>query len=457
MNRYALALLFGVLAAGEAFAQQPSESPSYTDPRLQQDYNPFGQPDPRLQQAYDPFAQTDPRLLQALEQLIRASQRPPATAGDRSISLGRTPPVQPPEPPAPELRVYDLADLFAISPAAGAYGWVGLDRVALLGPDAFDASAQSGGGGGMGGGTGGGMGGMGGMGGGMGGGGMFSVPDDRGENTTGAVGFTEFSAAAATPAGLIATIQSAVPGDWDTGEDVIEQLGSSLIVRAPVDSHRQIESLMNLLADRWKAKVDLRVTLDWIYLSDAELRRLNGVLAEDASSADRWDEFRSGLNMDGRPEGRRAVLSGFNGQPLAWVSGRQERVLSHVDHGEKGTVETEVAAPHYGLACEVLASLAHSSDLVTVNFRGRWLSPADLPAESSEASPAEASNSSDEMKPAKPARQSTEGQTLIGTARFPLGGTALLAAGSDARAADHVLCVIATVESTEEEVHEAHE
>ncbi len=373
------------------------------------------------------------KQLSLLQQLIdnknATGNNPPAPVSNRSVFAGSSAlfEPEPPKKPVHEIRVYDLADLLSIAPNNSATGWVGLDHVRLLGASAlrFESSNSSvgRGGGGM-------------------GGGLFSVPDDRGD-TTSAIS-TESSSGVAQE--LIDLIETVVDGEWDTGEDSITLVGATLVVKAAPSQHENIENLLDILSKRWNAKVVLEVRLDWLSLTRDETTELAGLQSLEETTAVRCLDQKSYRNFlqnlvvkEDRPQSQHALLKSFNGQTSAWVSGTQERLVSQIEHGEKGAIKTHIVAPQYGIACEVNTVLAHALDVVTLNFRGRMVSKTEAD-----------SGKSNTVANAFASQQPTRGQSFGATIRMPVGSSSILAAGTDVTTSSPWQTVIvATVEFVE--------
>ena len=368
-------------------------------------------------------------LLQELNQRRPSSEEEPfevtQVGPSRSVGLGtaaRPQPVLPP-PPVAELRIYDLADLFAIAPSFQAQGWNGLDSSSLLdaGSDWSQAlsaargpSASTGGFGGMGGGMGGG--GMGGM------GGMFNVQDDlRGDRTSWRP----------TPTTLISLIEKSIDGRWSTAgsNESISWLGSSLVISTFPETHLKIQKLLDLLQSRWNARVTFKIHLDWVWLDRKEANELQGMplvvekLLPNAISKSQVDQWLEELRViNARPKRVHAVLHGHNGQSLAWVSGTQRRTVSNWIRESKGKLSPEVATISSGVACEVIPMLAHASSAVTITIRSRYLSKAPI-------QPVEQPASDAEMP--RPDIDALVGQSINATVRVPVGLATIVGGGTN--------------------------
>ncbi|HLJ11684.1 MAG TPA: hypothetical protein VKU82_10860 [Planctomycetaceae bacterium] len=151
------------------------------------------------------------------------------------------------------VRVYDLSDLFTISPAytAAIGNELGLAPRPLF-PEAGAASGNAGSP------T---SGGMGSMGGGM-GGGVFDVQHEpllaqaaNGRTAPAQAMGTDVAASAKTSMqSLINAIQSTIdPDSWEelSGPGSIARIGTSLIIRNEAGVHEQIDALFTLLRQKW--------------------------------------------------------------------------------------------------------------------------------------------------------------------------------------------------------------
>lgn len=296
------------------------------------------------------------------------------------------------------IRAYDLADMFAIAPNSRAVDWISETSQSLLPTGSWVGNA----GGVMGGGMGGGM------------GGMFGVMDN-GES-------------GASPDDLIELLKSVTDGEWDSEEETIYQLGGTLVVRATESSQRQIESLLDLLSQRWNSKVVVRTEIDYVYLSKDESARAQKSLDAEAGSNQEhwsqtaWNEFRDQLGGEDRPGGYHVRLTGFNGQHLAWTSGEQHRTIADVQMTKRGRLESlNLNHPHCGIVCESRTSLSHNKDMATLNISSRLLR-AGFTDESTLAEP---------VTGVKVDRQSTVGQSIAVSTRIPLDTVSLIAIGTD--------------------------
>ncbi len=370
------------------------------------------------------------RLLQAL--MKELNRRPksdedelfdlPDQGSPRSIGLGTAARPQPVAPPAPvaELRIYDLADLFAIAPSFEAQGWNGLDSSSLLDANsdftkAFSAAsgpaASTGGFGGMGGMGGGGMGGM---------GGMFNVTDEV---------RSDRSSWRPTPTTLMSLIEKSIDGHWDVAgsNESISWIGSSLVISTFPETHTKIQKLLDLLQSRWNARVTFKVHLDWIWLDRKEAMELQGLPlvvekslpnAISKSQVDQWmDEL---PKVESRPKRVHSIVHGHNGQTLAWVSGSQRRTVSNWIREEKGKLSPEVTTISSGVACEVIPMLSHASNAVTISIRSRYLWR--------EPKPDGQLDQTAEMP--RPDTDALAGQTINATVRVPVGLAAVVGGGT---------------------------
>ena len=370
----------------------------------------------------------------AAQEKLQNEQQSPTGTANRSVAIGQS--VRPIEPPKPilELRVYDLADLFAIAPSHTAHGFVGWDSTPLLDPsgaNVLTAAAT---------GATGGMGGMGGMGGGM--GGMFNVQSSAQNNR----GSHDYGGWQPTPKSLIEAIQKTVDAKWESsgGEESLHWLGSSLMVNAFPATHAPVKKLLELVQSRWNARSTFEIELHWLWLSYREERELARQMSVSESSSTRSIEADALLdfidNLDkqeGRPSFLHARLHGHNGQTVPWVSGEQHRSVSSWDR-LKGELVPMTTIAQRGIVCEVTPMLAHATEHATLVYRGRWVEDAPTPA-MEKVEPA-----SWLEKAPRPDEDRIVGQSLSTTVRLPIGRAAILGSGSstDPRYRDWMLVTI---------------
>jgi len=222
-----------------------------------------------------------------------------------------------------QIRLYDLSDLFAVSPN---YPAVKLDEFES-GRRLFAGSpGQHSGGGGFGGG---GQGGGGGFGGG-GAGGVFNLPPTQFGAPIQEVQNLNMQSAQVTMKQLVETIEETVKpemwGDSSTSARV-KFLGNTLLITATEEMHTQINHLLNLFREHWGKRRTVSVQTWWVRaghgvtseLVDQDTTRKvgAGVIPED-----RWDDFFNAAK-EAKNVTYSATLTGHNNQTLHAVSGQQ--------------------------------------------------------------------------------------------------------------------------------------
>lgn len=260
----------------------------------------------------------------------------------RSVGSQRIKRVQPLDEDPMQIRLYDLSDLFVVSPSYPA------QRPHEFGPHAmFDAGKMAftggigQGGGGFGGG---GQGGSGFGGGGMGGGGVFRVgpvkawkqpqppvakkPAPRQE-----AGSLAMRSAQVSMDQLVTTIQNTVePEMWDSdqGDASVQFLGNTLLITATESMHSQITNLLNLFREHWGRRRTVSVQTFWIRAGAGDTADLLDAKASEIGAgvvdADKWNKYLA----DARTEKRfaySATLTGHNNQTLHALSGEQKQLV----------------------------------------------------------------------------------------------------------------------------------
>ncbi len=304
----------------------------------------------------------------------------------------------------PELvvRIYDLGDLFTMAPPYDAK--FTSDLKAEEQPVFPRPSVERVGG----------PGGMGGM-----GGGFFSVPEGRATEgaflpapSRGALfqhSDIQLGAGRASIDDLIETVTRTIsPAIWDDvgGPASISSIGTSLIVSADVETHDQIDALLNLFRERWGTLRTISVRAYWIYLNDAEL----GALLADAKVAageqpafglvdpPSWQKKLEELAAadDARATGYRAVLTCYNGQTVYAISGGQRLAVTQIEpvvlKGEKdgpsGPVayRPELSVIHEGAALQVTPIASNTGKFVVIDVHSRVVEARE-PAKTEEEAP----------------------------------------------------------------------
>jgi len=260
--------------------------------------------------------QSNERVRDVGRQIIR---RKPHDFDDRDIDF--------------QIRLYDLSDLFAVSP-----NYPAMAPQDLRGTRLFQtpyASRSGVGGGGFGGGVGGG--GVGGGGGGSGGGGVFCIPSPNPSSPrTAAVQDAQnlnMQTAQVTLVQLVETLKETVkPEMWGTTSTSarIKFLGNTLLITATEEMHQQINNLLNLFREHWGKRRTVSVQTWWIRADHGASYKLTdkettekfgaGVVAKD-----RWEEFFNKVK-DEKKIVYSATLTGHNNQTLHALSGKQVRL-----------------------------------------------------------------------------------------------------------------------------------
>jgi hypothetical protein len=255
------------------------------------------------------------------------------------------------------LRAYDLNDLFAPLPQYPARHPGDLDGASA---ELFSADAQSQGETlqGMGGG-------MGGMGGGMGGGGFYQVSSSP---TSGS-----------SISQLISVIQDSTTGPW---EDVdgeggrITRLGTTLLIRTTLETHLQIERLLDVLRNLWGTLKIVRVEVDWLWLRQAEV---DALVPEAEGSVIRVvsdDNLQSMRESQGneRPRGRSAQITCYNGQTVNVQSVRlipAVTSLTPVVSTEAASYQPMVRTLSEGAVAQVRPLVSRSGNFIVLDVHSR--------------------------------------------------------------------------------------
>ena len=226
-----------------------------------------------------------------------------------------------------QIRLYDLSDLFAVSPN---YPAVKLDEFES-GRQLFAVSPvqQRGGGFGGGGFGGGGRGGGGGFGGG-GSGGVFNLAPTQFGAPIQEVQNLNTHSAQVTMQQLVETIEATVkPEMWGESSTSarVKFLGNTLLITATEDMHTQINHLLNLFREHWGKRRTVSVQTWWVRSDHGVTSELvdqdttkkigAGVVPED-----RWDEFFKAAK-EAKNVTYSATLTGHNNQTLHAVSGKK--------------------------------------------------------------------------------------------------------------------------------------
>jgi len=285
-------------------------------------------------------SQVDELRLQidALQRQLSKLETAPASATQKVTQLGAT--RQQRGTHALVVRMYDLSDLFSISPAytAAIGNDLGLTPRSLF-PEAAAGHADGGGG-------------MGGMGG---GGGFFAVKDDHlvaqasnGRSGASQAVSTDVAASAKTTIqSLVYSIQSTIePDSWEelSGPGSISRVGTSLIIRNEAGVHEQIEALFSLLRQKWGTLRTVSINAWWLPLTEQQIAKLlpgngkgktgvEGIEAYGIVDDAAWADFLAAQAQDEKNAGRslRSVITCFNGQTVSTTSGSEEAVVNDME------------------------------------------------------------------------------------------------------------------------------
>ena len=232
-----------------------------------------------------------------------------------------------------QIRLYDLSDIFTVSPQ---YPAVLPNDLASSGT-MFQTSrghltsgiGQGGfGGGGLGGGGGGGYSSSG-------GGGVFSIPSSpiRQPRKKQEAGSISLQSAQVSMTQLVAAIKDTVePEIWQREHDnaKIQYLGNTLLITATDDMHTQINNLLNLFREHWGKLRTVSVQTYWIRAASGSAADLLDTESQESIGAgvvspEKWQPFLDEAKSEKR-FAYSATLTGHNNQTLHALSGRQRQL-----------------------------------------------------------------------------------------------------------------------------------
>ena len=216
-----------------------------------------------------------------------------------------------------QLRLYDLSDLFQVSPhyPAVTSGQLG-ESAQLVFPAIDTAGLRSRGGGGMGGG----------------GGGVFNIgvnpAPQEAENMS-------LDAATISLDKLLLAIKSNIdPDEWKNNKATSSILGNSMLISATGSMHERIENLLDLFRQQWGQMRTVTIRVLFVFASPKEIRDLlqnesvsggSGVVSDEL-----WQPF-----FEAAVEKKRiaysVTLSGQNAQMLNACSGRQRYFVTDAE------------------------------------------------------------------------------------------------------------------------------
>jgi hypothetical protein len=281
--------------------------------------------------------------IKLLEERVRQFEAAETPTNNRVARIGEAPErVREPEEKM-VIQLYDLSDLFAVTPTypAAISGDLVEARRNLFGDRS--SSGKAAGASGL-------TGGFGGGGFGGGGGGAFNVADDPfAEPGDGwQVDPVNHLAAAKTSLDdLMSAIQRTIsPDEWDDagGAGAIERLGNSLLISATTNTHRQITELLTLFRKRWGTLRTVSTRAHWLWLTQPQLETLLvtppkrdperpaiatepfGMVnsAQWKKVAQRQEPFAD------MPAGYTAAITCYHGQTVHTVAGNQQLIVSNL-------------------------------------------------------------------------------------------------------------------------------
>ncbi len=372
--RFHLSLAICVLCAGSAFGQG-------------------GKEDTQTATIRDQIQQLENQL-RAMENANLGTRRVTTIGGARTNTRSR----------GMEIRIYDLGDLFAIAPPYPAEDRSDLVKDGFPQPMFPNVNRQAMAQGGMGGMGGGGMGGM--------GGGVFSLPPQR-STLNGPTQRQQVlhqlgegsSAGQSSMDDLINAIKVTIsPELWNAeGGGSVAKLGNALIISADVDTHDQIDAMLNLFRKRWGSVRTVSLEAYWLWLTEAELAPAlveaparpgqgDDIKTFGLIKADAWKKILADRqNAESKHRaGWRAKITCYNGQTVSTVSGTQRLAVVQVrpiisrgeDDKPQGRVayRPEVNLIQEGAALQVTPIASVSGETVLLDVHSRVCLPEEKPA-----------------------------------------------------------------------------
>ncbi len=236
-----------------------------------------------------------------------------------------------------QIRLYDMSDLFAVSPSYPAKRPGELEGSSRLFAESYGGRS---GGGFSGGGVGGG-------GVSAGSGGVFRVapaaPGWPGESSL------NMRAAQVTLSQLVDTIKETVkPEMWGTGSTSarVKFLGNTLLITATEEMHTQINNLLNLFREHWGKRRTISIQTFWVRADHGEAWGLvDGETTKQIGAGvvkkERWEEFFAKA-LDEKKIEYAATLTGHNNQTLHALSGRQVRLTVDAEALESADFDWEI-------------------------------------------------------------------------------------------------------------------
>lgn len=274
--------------------------------------------------------------ISSLHQQKKGAQNSAQDSRVRSVGSQRIPRTQPVNQEPLQIRLYDLSDLFVVSPSYPAEFPNELANSIFGSPEVTTTSGIGQSGGGFGGG------GIGGGGGGQGGGGVFRVgpASPLSQPTTARqplrrqeAGGLNMRSAQVSMNQLVDTIQVTVEPDmWgrNPGEARVQFLGNTLLITATESMHSQITNLLNLFREHWGRRKTISVQTFWIRAQPEDMASL---LDEKSSQKGagvvdegKWKQYLTAAKTEKR-FAYSATLTGHNNQTLHALSGQQKQLV----------------------------------------------------------------------------------------------------------------------------------
>ena len=231
-----------------------------------------------------------------------------------------------------QIRLYDLSDLFAVSPNYPATVPNELDARRQFFANAPSNQRQMSGGGGFGG-----------------GGGVFSIPATQFAAPIQESQNLNMQSAQVTLDQLVGTIKETVkPEMWGKTPTSarIKFLGNTLLITATEEMHTQINHLLNLFREHWGKRRTVSVQTWWIRADHGAASELIDQATSEKIGAGvvdkgRWKEFFRKAK-EANSLAYSATLTGHNNQTLHAVSGKQVSLTIDADPYETNDIQWHV-------------------------------------------------------------------------------------------------------------------
>ena len=269
------------------------------------------------------------KQIASLNQQNKRTQTADQDSRVRSVGSQRAQRVQPTIDEPLQIRLYDLSDLFVVSPSYPAH----LPKE--FADTVFDpslgamTSAIGQGGGGFGGGGAGGS------------GGVFRIapahpmaqPTAATNRTPGEAGGHNMRAAQVSMSQLVGTIKETVePEMWGSkqGDAGVQFLGNTLLITATDGMHSQITNLLNLFREHWGKRKTISIQTYWIRAQPGDTSDLldekSSQIGAGVVNADKWKQYLTAARTEKRFT-YSATLTGHNNQTLHTLSGQQRQLV----------------------------------------------------------------------------------------------------------------------------------